>query len=198
MTRRWTRLLAVAAALFTAPVLSACSGDDADPPPAASEPAQGDPAAWDEPAAAKAGGKLGTACPVPAVFDVAEKWVPKETPAGLANAGNAGLCYEIDAKPAGLIGFIRVWAVPKPGADVKAELQAFVADGAQVQHQLRQTTAGGQPAWEAVSATPDERGRVFAVGTPKGVFVVSWRGLDDDEYQAGLPAYVLAKSTLSV
>ncbi|CRK60474.1 hypothetical protein [Alloactinosynnema sp. L-07] len=172
------RLCAVAAIMALA---AACSADPAAP--------------------AKSANRLEAKCHI--TFEVADKWKAKPVePSGdsLAEAAGLKLCYEIDAKGAGLLGFIRVWSGDDPNADVRQTLEAFLAEEGKkgAQHEYSQTKAGTTEVVEAVSATKEAKDKGFAVATPKGIVAVLWRGLDDEEFEDGMAAYDLAKSTLKV
>ena len=113
---------------------------------------------------------------------------------------------EIDAKPAGNIGFLRVWT-GKPGdADARTVLKEFVAaeKGAeQAKYRAFKTADGVTGAEvtymytsEALDETKEER--ALAVATKRGPVVLHLGGLDTDEHRAMLPAYELARRTLRV
>lgn len=166
-------------------------------------------------------GPAGSACELPVIFDTAAKWKPKaidtapvesgneiaeELAEGLLHQGPFTAACEIDAKPAGNIGFIRVWT-GEAGAkaeDAEALLKEFVAaegntsearysdfspdsdvSGAEVQYLYTS---------EALEETKKER--AFIAVTPEGPVVVHLGGFDTAEHEAMLPAYELAKRTL--
>ncbi|KUO09142.1 lipoprotein [Streptomyces sp. DSM 15324] len=162
-------------------------------------------------------GPAGSACELPVTFDVAEPWKPKAVdaealPAGvsedladLADAflrqGPVTLACEIDAKPAGYIGFLRVWTGEPGDADARAVLEDFVtAEKGAAREEYRAFEAGGLPATEVEYTTPgggeSRTAHAFAVVTPDGPVVLHLGGLDDEEHEAMLPAYELAKATL--
>lgn len=165
--------------------------------------------------AAKGGtvGAEGTACPLPVTFDLAERWKPKpvgiEADSPLAELGTQGpvsMACEIDAKPAGNIGFLRVWTgKPSAGGTPREVLKAFVAaeDGAE-KVTYTDVKVNGVPATEAAytvtSKLLDEKKpeHAFAVSTPKGPVVVHLGGLDSQEHEEMLPAYELAKGSVRV
>ncbi|MER5385971.1 lipoprotein [Streptomyces sp. NPDC002688] len=181
---------------------------------------------------AKSGGTLGpasSACELPVRFDTAEDWKPKAVAAAsqdtsttgsdssgspedglagdLADAllrqGPVSLVCEIDAKPAGNIGYLRVWT-GKPGSDdAEAVLKAFVA----AEHGASKATyrtfeAGGLSGAEVeyvyTSELLDDAKKecALAVVTDDGPVVVHLGGLDTAEHTEMLPAYRLAKQTL--
>ncbi|MGW8366559.1 lipoprotein [Streptomyces wedmorensis] len=158
-------------------------------------------------AAATLGGP-GSACALPVSFGLAEKWEPEaiddpENPefAALTRQGPAVIRCEVDAKPAGHIGYLRIWTADKGPA--RAALEGFVK-GAKNTSKVAygETAAGALPAVEvtytvSVELTEESKEeRAFAVSTPKGVVIVHLGGLDSDEHRAMIPAYELAKSTL--
>jgi hypothetical protein len=179
---------------------------------------------------AKSGGTLGpadSACELPVSFDTAEDWKPKAVAASrdtgsddsasgspeddlsddiadaLLRQGPVTLACEIDAKPAGNIGFLRVWT-GKPGADdARTVLKAFVAAETGTRKTAYRTfEAGGLSGAEVEYVTTSElldeskKESAFAVTTDDGPVVVHLGGLDTEEHAAMLPAYRLARQTL--
>ncbi|MEV7690852.1 lipoprotein [Streptomyces bungoensis] len=172
-------------------------------------------------------GTAGSACELPVSFAVAKHWKAKgiDAPAAAAKAssgpdgdlagaladaflrqGPVTAACEIDAKPAGHIGFLRVWT-GKPGdADARAVLRAFVAaeDDVSGEKYHAFTTAVGLPGAEVEYVTTSKlleeskKERALAVSTPDGPVVLHLGGMDTDEHEAMLPAYELAKQTLRV
>ena len=160
------------------------------------------------PAVAAHVGDTGSACELPVTIGLAESWKPQAVTveaddplAGLARRGPLTMACEIDAKPAGHLGFLRVWTGDQ--ADLRASLRTFIGTdaGGPVYTDLR---IGDRPAVEVAyqkkSALDDELNpkRVFAVQTASGIAAVSLDSLDADEHRAMLPAYELAKTTLTV
>ncbi|MFE7749882.1 lipoprotein [Streptomyces sp. NPDC057428] len=205
-------------AVLAAAVLAGCSspsdsGTDADP--GAVKNGDSAPAKAAESAPAKKGGSLGgagTACELPVTFDLAADWKPQAVDvepgsdlAALGQQGSATMVCEIDAKPAGNIGYLRVWQSKGPSTTPRAALEDFVAgDENATEASYKETEAGAQPAVEVAYTVEaellDERKteRAFAVATPKGPVVVHLGGLDSAEHKEMLPAYELAKSTLKL
>ncbi|MEV6262259.1 lipoprotein [Streptomyces sp. NPDC051784] len=157
-------------------------------------------------------GGAGSACELPVTFTLASDWKPQAVTvepgsdlAALAEQGTVTMVCEIDAKPAGNIGYIRVWRGEAPGEDPAAALKAFVADepgaGKAVYSQVK---AGALAATEVAYTVDGElldepkKERAFAVTTPEGPVVVHLGGLDSDEHEAMLPAYELARRTVSL
>lgn len=188
-------------------------------------------AAAGEAVAAKGGtvGGAGSACPLPVVFDLAASWKPKavgidpdsEIAAALGVRGGTTLVCEIDAKPAGHLGYLRVWQGEKSNRTPRQVLEAFTADGTGTgagagteagtgagtragagEITYAGTTAGDLPAAEAAYTVDDEpldepkKERAFAVCTPDGPVVIHLGGLDAQEHQEMLPAYELARKSL--
>ncbi|QFQ97934.1 hypothetical protein F9278_18860 [Streptomyces phaeolivaceus] len=179
--------------------------------------------------AARSGGSVGaagSACELPVTFDTAEKWRPEavETEApggsggseeddlaaelaeGLLRQGPFTAACEIDAKPAGNIGFLRVWT-GEAGAkadDAQALLKEFVAaEGGTSEAKYSAFTSdsdvsGSEVAYLYTSEALDEtkKERAFVTVTPDGPVVVHLGGLDTEEHEQMLPAYELAKRTL--
>ncbi|MEV1068701.1 lipoprotein [Streptomyces sp. NPDC050263] len=170
---------------------------------------------------AKRGGSVGatgSACELPVSFDIAEFWkaeavdTTEATAAGgdlaefadlFARQGPVTMACEIDAKPAGKIGFLRVWT-GKPGdADARSVLEAFVAAEPEASGAKYSTVeAGGLTGTEVEYVTTSKvmeeskTEHALAVTTSAGPVVLHLGGLDTDEHDAMLPAYELAKSTL--
>ncbi|MFJ8108104.1 lipoprotein [Streptomyces sp. NPDC096132] len=162
-------------------------------------------------------GAAGSACELPVTFDVAKAWKAKavdaeaaqdvsEELADLADAflrqGPVTMACEIDAKPAGNIGFLRVWTGEPGDADARAVLEDFVADeqGA-ARAKYRSFEAGEVSGSEVEYVTPGggketKKAHALAVTTPDGPVVLHLGGLDNEEHEAMLPAYELAKTTL--
>jgi hypothetical protein len=171
--------------------------------------------------AAAAGGELGgrdTACALPVRFSLAKSWKAEavkevegadpELGSTLLSQGPVTLVCEIDAKPAGHIGFLRVWTGDKGKAAVGTKprqlLKAFMAGEKHIRDaRYSDVKAGDLPAAEIsyILDDPDldesKRERALAVVTPKGGVVLHLGGLDTEEHNAMLPAYELAKQTMA-
>ncbi|MDT0571636.1 lipoprotein [Streptomyces sp. DSM 3412] len=205
------------------PSVNSTGGATAD----AKDPADSKDSAED---AAKSGGSVGatgSACELPVTFDTAEKWQPEavetgppaggggseedelaaELAEGLLRQGPFTAACEIDAKPAGNIGFIRVWTGEKGATegDAEALLKEFVAaEGNTSEAKYSGFTSDSDVSGteveylytsEALEETKKER--AFVAVTPDGPVVVHLGGLDTQEHEQMLPAYELAKRTLS-
>ncbi|WP_347404845.1 lipoprotein [Micromonospora sp. WMMD1102] len=144
-------------------------------------------------------------------FEMPARWKAKPVEvdpefAELAELGGANMWCEIDAKPAGNIGFLRVWMVDR-GAVIGARkgLEQFLDEyGKLTDVQYRETKAGPISAIEATFLKESEltgeptRGRALVVGTRMGTFLLTLGGTDTEEYEEMLPAYQLAKSTFAI
>ncbi|MGW4687027.1 lipoprotein [Streptomyces sp. NPDC004244] len=182
-------------------------------------------AAPPSPAASKGGGTgvkaagsvggAGSPCRLPVTFDLAKDWKPKAVThaeddqfASLFKQGGTTLACEIDAKPAGNLGFLRVWIADAPAApgDARTVLEAFMAGekttGAPAYTELRTGTGGAalpavEAAYETAPLDEAKKERAFAVVTPGGAaVVVHLGGFDSGEHEAMLPAYRLAQQSL--
>ncbi|MFF7167419.1 lipoprotein [Streptomyces sp. NPDC008086] len=182
----------------------------------------------------KSGGSIGaagSACELPVTFDIAQYWeaeavdsgTKKDTSGGngsadaeddelaqeiadaLLHQGPVTAACEVDAKPAGNIGFLRIWT-GEPGAeDARGVLEAFLADETGVskaKYSAFKTggVAGAEVKYlvtsELLEETKEET--ALAVTTEKGPIVIHLGGMDTEEHRAMLPAYELAKKTLRV
>ncbi|MGW5640641.1 lipoprotein, partial [Streptomyces sp. NPDC003832] len=133
------RRAAVAAVLIA--LVSGCSGgsDGGD-----AKASAGADTRDKESSVARSGGSVGakgSACELPVTFDFAEDWEAEavdaavdgeseraqEVAEALLYQGPVAMACELDAKPAGNIGFLRVWT-GKPGdTDARGVLEAFLA-----------------------------------------------------------------------
>ncbi|MFF3584948.1 lipoprotein [Streptomyces mirabilis] len=154
-------------------------------------------------------GSPGTPCVLPVSFDLAATWKPKPVsnsgdPSGGFRQGPVTLVCEIDAKPAGLVGFLRVWSDLQAGESPRRVLDAFLAGEKNISDRHdRQTTAGTLPAAETtylsagLEAGHPRRERALAIATAQGTVVLHLGGLDTAEHEKLLPAYELAKNSLT-
>ncbi|MFI8288919.1 hypothetical protein EAO71_30565 [Streptomyces sp. ms191] len=205
-----TRHAVVPAALLAAGLLLTGCGTEPEPL-RVSEPNAPRPTESAEPARAAARGSLGgpgTACPLPVSFGLAADWKPKavrvgddELSAALGRQGPATMVCEIDAKPAGNIGYLRVWTAD--GSAARPVLEGFVkAEENASAVVYKETRAGALSAVEVTYTVHNElmdeskEERAFAVSTPKGTVIVHLGGLDTEEHREMLPAYELARSSL--
>ena len=178
-------------------------------------------------------GAAGSACELPVTFDIAQYWEAEAIDSGtekdesasdgdgsadaekdelaqkIADAflhqGTVTAACEVDAKPAGNIGFLRIWT-GKPGSgDPRGVLKAFLADETGVSKAKYSAFKAGGVAGaevkylvtsELMEETKEET--ALAVTTEKGPVVIHLGGLDSKEHRAMLPAYELAKKTLRV
>ncbi|MET7762285.1 lipoprotein [Streptomyces sp. NPDC005393] len=158
-------------------------------------------------------GNKGTACELPVRFELEKSWKPEVVDVSanpelgpLGKQGPVTLVCEIDAKPAGHIGFLRVWTGTKgpaaTGGTPTALLKAFMAAASNTPRgaEYREVKAGELPAAEvtytAEALGDSKRERALAVMTPHGGLVLHLGGLDTDEHEAMLPAYERAKKSM--
>ncbi|SDL05388.1 lipoprotein [Streptomyces indicus] len=196
------------------------SGEGAKSPSASAKPTSAAPtegAGGAKGEAAEQAGTVGDAsspCKLPVTFGTAAKWQPEAIDiarddefADLAVQGPVIARCEIDAKPAGSIGFLRVYVEDPAGKDSEPLdiLRAYVAaDEEPADAMYRAFTSGGvkghQVEYETTSKLLEETRtvRAFAVPTPDGVVVVSLGGLDAEEHASMIPAYELAKQSVRV
>ncbi|MFF8291072.1 lipoprotein [Streptomyces sp. NPDC016309] len=206
----------VVAGVAAGMVLVGCSSEPAAPGRAdastAGASASAGPGAASRVAEGAVIGGRGTPCVLPVSFTTAAEWTAErvtvaEDPdfAALAEQGPVTLACEVDAKPAGNIGFLRVWTGDDAGAEPRKVLEGFVgAEKNASKAAYTETKAGALPAAEVTYTVTPEFGdgpkpeRAFAVATPAGPVVVHLGGLDAGEHRAMLPAYELARRTLAL
>ncbi|MFJ2092161.1 lipoprotein [Streptomyces sp. NPDC087901] len=212
MTRRTVRGLAPV--LLAAVALTGCSSGSGEGAKADTKPGGGAAAhgAGDK-TAAKGGsvGGAGSGCELPVVFDLAQHWKAKAVApvepdsdfAALGTQGPVSMVCEIDAKPAGHIGFLRVWQGDGKGSTARQALEGFVkADENASKITYTQATVGKLSVTEVgytiYSKIMEESrpARAFAVATPDGPVVVHLGGLDEQEHKGMLPAFELAKQSV--
>lgn len=158
------------------------------------------------------GGTVGggdSPCRLPVTFDLAEDWKPaavdQDAEFGLTDVGTVSLVCEIDAKPAGSIGYLRVWTGDRKKEDPRAALKAFIAENAKSRKgdSYRETQAGPYDAVELRYVNTNElleepkKERALAFTTPRGVMILDLGGLDTQEHEAMVPAYELARKSIS-
>lgn len=208
MTRRTVRGLVPV--LLAAAALTGCSSD-----PESDEAAKPEKSAAPAVKTAAKGGTVGGAgsgCELPVTFDLAKDWKPKAVEvdpdsdfAELAEQGPVTMACEIDAKPAGQIGFLRVWRAKTTTVTPREALKGFVgADENASGAAYKEVTGGGQPLTEVAYTVhselmdEDRPAHAFALSTPDGPVVIHLGGLDSDEHGEMLPAYELAKQSVRV
>ncbi|MEU6074748.1 lipoprotein [Micromonospora sp. NPDC047074] len=185
---------------------SAGGSPSAPPSPTASPVTPGPP--WhDEVPPAPAGttvGKKGTPCELPVTFSVPPDWKVKavKTSAkfGEPRVGKALMVCELDARPTGAIGFLRVWRVDGVAGGAEAHLKHFLdayspkaADA-----EYRRLKAGTLDAVEASylkEAGGTVHDRAIAVSSLYGPIVLS---LDTPDTEELLPAYQLVKQSARI
>ncbi|MFF7265370.1 lipoprotein [Streptomyces sp. NPDC008159] len=225
--RTAVRGAALAQVVVLAGLLAGCSqpteGDGAKPSASAGGAAGSAGSGKGDDVAASGGsvGAAGSACELPVAFDTAKNWkaeavdtateeggdeVAAELAEALLHQGPFTAACEIDAKPAGNIGFIRVWT-GEAGAgagDARALLKEFVkaeGDTGKAKYSDFSSDSGVTGAEveylytsEALEETKKER--AFLTVTAEGPVVVHLGGLDTGEHEDMLPAYELARRTL--
>ncbi|MEV8536843.1 lipoprotein [Streptomyces sp. NPDC051211] len=192
--------------------LVGCEGADAGGKAKASAAPTAAPSAAAPGSGVKAAGSVGadgSGCRLPVVFDLAEDWKPKtvarnddERFASLFEQGGLTLTCEIDAKPAGNIGFLRVWTADKAKGNARQVLEAFMAGekptGTPAYTEVPAGALQGvEAAYETTALDESKKEHAYAVVTPGGAAVVlQLGGLDTQEHDEMLPAYRLARQSL--
>ncbi|GHB06199.1 lipoprotein [Streptomyces chryseus] len=199
------------AVLMLAGCSSAPDGGAAARDQPAKKPGGSAPAGTRDDAEGAALGGSGTACALPVTFRTAADWTAEKVTAGdeddvfssLARQGPVKLVCEIDAKPAGNIGYLRVWT-GEGGGSPREVLEGFMADEKNAGTiRYRETEAGELPAVEVTYLITSElldepkKERALAVGAPGGTVVLHLGGLDTQEHEQMLPAYELARKTMA-
>ncbi|SBT45526.1 lipoprotein [Micromonospora auratinigra] len=203
------RTATAALAALTLAVTAGCGDGDAQPAgapaPSGSPGPTGSPVAagppwYDEIAPAAAAVTIGEKagpCRLPATFSMPAKWRAKAVRGGPdVKIGEAVPVCEIDAKPAGNIGFLRVWTIRRSGTPERT-LDAFLnAYGAAAERDYRRTKVGVLDAYEASFSDADGNPeRAALVSTIWGPLLLTLGGLDEEEHREMLPAYQLVKQT---
>ncbi|MXM67712.1 hypothetical protein GR925_30820 [Streptomyces sp. HUCO-GS316] len=218
----WRQLAHVA---LLAGVLAGCAQAEGKAGTASASPSESADSKGADVAVAQSGGSVGatgSACELPVVFDIAESWKAEAVAPGagagggedalsdavadaLLHQGPVTAACEVDAKPAGNIGYLRIWTGEPGGEEARTVLEAFVAaeEGAN-KEKYRTFKAGDLTGVEVeylhTSELLDETKmeRALAVITEEGPVVLHLGGMDTGEHEAMLPAYELAKRTLRV
>lgn len=173
-------------------------------------------------------GAAGSACELPVSFDLAKDWeaeaidsaaaedkasstdsgeledeISEEILDSILRQGPVAAACEVDAKPAGYVGFLRIWTGEPGDDDARTVLEEFVAaeDGASKAKYTSFTSgdlAGVEVRYDVTSELLDETKKesAFAVATPDGPVVVHLGGMDTEEHEKMVPAFELAKKTL--
>lgn len=173
-------------------------------------------------------GAAGSACELPVSFDLAKDWeaeaidsaaaqdkasstdsgdlddeISEEILDSILRQGPVAAACEVDAKPAGYIGFLRIWTGEPGDDDARTVLEEFVAaeDGAsKAKYSSFKSgdVAGAEVEYVVKSELLDETKKesAFAVTTPDGPVVVHLGGMDTEEHEKMVPAFELAKKTL--
>jgi hypothetical protein len=171
----------------------------ASPSPTASPVAAGPP--WyDGVAPAQAAGSIGgkdSPCQLPIIFSVPANWRAEAVTVGKdAEIGGAVPVCEIDARPAGNIGFLRVWTIASTYPPQQVMDRFLDADGRSTERQYRRTKVGPLDAFEATYVEPGGgRKRAALVSSPHGPVLLALGGADNQEFEAMFPAYQLARQS---
>ena len=155
--------------------------------------------------AGKTVGDPGSPCSLPVTLSAARGWKAESVPKGTHSQGTVDIACEIDAKPTGNIGYLRVWT--GDGGSPRKALEAFTEDGHPRHPRYRTAKTDDGTAVTEVSYT--ERTVVdgeeldskpvlaLAARAADGkIAVVELGGMDAEEHRQMLPAYLLAKKTL--
>ncbi|SDT00519.1 hypothetical protein SAMN04489716_2232 [Actinoplanes derwentensis] len=159
-------------------------------------------------------GAVGSACEMPLSFEVATDWKPVAVDleafgelAALGRVGDFSVVCEIDAKPAGHIGFLRVYQADDLSGQPREQLAAFLKAGTRGQeisgttYQDVQfgTVQGAEMTWQSYDKGLDHHGKysAFALNTRAGAVIVQLSPFGAEEHPAMLPAFELARKTLS-
>ncbi|WP_430785545.1 lipoprotein [Actinoplanes sp. G11-F43] len=160
-------------------------------------------------------GDAGSACPMPLSFATAADWKPAPINveelgemAALAMVGDFAVLCEIDAKPAGNIGFIRVYLAKGLSGQPRDHLAAYLEAGIRGQEISGETyrdlrlgaQQGAELIWQSYDKGLDHKGKyaAFALNTRDGAVVVQLSPFGADEYDEMLGAFQLAETTLTV
>lgn len=207
------KIVNVCVAAVAVVAVAGCS----EPAPAGPSPSAPAKAAV-ESAATAAGvrvGDAGSGCEMPLSFEVATGWKPAAIDvkalgelAALAKVGDFAVLCEIDAKPAGHIGFLRVYHAEGLSGRPREHLATFIEDGTRGQEisnaTYRDLTLGAQQGaevtWQSYDKGLDHHGKysAFALNTRTGAVIVQLSPFGADEYPAMLPAFQLAGQSLTV
>ncbi|WP_371667553.1 lipoprotein [Streptomyces sp. NBC_00289] len=229
--KRWRRMAHVA---LLAGVLAGCAEatDEDGKAPAKTSAGASAAVSGDDGTVARSGGTIGaegSACELPVTFDIAKGWTAEAVESGTASdsatSGSGDLedelaeevadsllrqgpvtaACEVDAKPAGNIGYLRVWTGKAGSASARSVLEAFVGAEEQASkakyHSFKAgDVVGAEVEYLYTSAILEEtkKERALAVTTPDGPVVLHLGGMDTEEHEAMLPALELAKRTLRV
>lgn len=206
------RILAVAGVLAA----GACSGSATPAATPGAVAGSASPAAPPAAPAAVAGARLGaagSACRLPFTFDATAEWKPKAVDvkefgdlAELAKVGEFDTVCEIDAKPAGHIGFLRVYLAEGLSGQPREHLKPFVEfskrEISNVTYQDIQVASqqGAEVTWDLKDTEFDltTRYSAFAMNTKAGAVVVQLSPFDESEHEAMLPAFRLAQTSAAV
>ncbi|TDP98056.1 lipoprotein [Labedaea rhizosphaerae] len=147
------------------------------------------------PAGATIGGTSGP-CPLPVTMTIAKGWKAAGVPAGTGSMGDAALACEVDAKPAGHLGFLRIYVTGSP-VEPKNLLKAVVAKSKQVNgEQYRESKPGVELTYLSDVGGDQVRSRAYAATVNGRTVLVVLDAFDSEEYDAMIGAYLLAQHTI--
>jgi hypothetical protein len=151
-------------------------------------------------------GADGSACPLPVTFTMPDDWKAQAVTGSTMTVADVKLACELDAKPAGMIGFIRVFTgdTGKSSEDV---LKAFVAKykgigpGDSAEKYATAKIAGVDGAEVAyVNNSVDgtsKKEAAFAVKAGTSAVVMHVGGFDTDEHEKLLPGFKVVRDSLA-
>ncbi|MFC8847161.1 MULTISPECIES: lipoprotein [unclassified Micromonospora] len=201
--------VALLAVLCTVPAAGCADDGTRAAAGAGPSPVVSGPPWYDEVGPAEAGvtvGGKGSPCELPVTFSLPAGWAPEAVAEeATITLGRARLRCEVDAKPAGSVGFLRVWAVDGAAGDLRATLEEFLAEYGRVSEiEYRRVRHDPLDLVEATFLQRSElsgpnRQRALVADIPAGgPVLLTLGGMDTDEFEAMFPAYQLATRTFQV
>ncbi|OLR91603.1 hypothetical protein BJP25_25955 [Actinokineospora bangkokensis] len=167
-------------------------------PPTPTAPATAADTWQDQAAPAEPQAQVGTPaspCPMPFTFDTPAGWTP--TPGDAESRDGLSATCTVTGPPTTL----RAWVGSDPGSTPRGALERFIqGEGKITDPEYRESPVGRSTGVELTFAHPDTpgaRSRAFAVATPLRTLVVSLNAPTPEAYQQALPAYLLAKQSLT-
>ncbi|BAL89328.1 hypothetical protein AMIS_41080 [Actinoplanes missouriensis 431] len=162
-------------------------------------------------------------CDLPVTFDIADGWTTKaidvstisdKVLAGMFRTGPFDTICSVNGKPAGVDGFVRVYFSDIGAGNPRDNLKVYVHTDTlgpldEVKYEVRAAkyrdlTIAGTPAAEVtwnrrtIATKASTRYTAFSLDTPKGTVIVVLMPFTTKDYADVLPAYELARSTLTV
>ncbi|MEU7184104.1 MULTISPECIES: lipoprotein [Streptomyces] len=168
--------------------------------------------AWSDQAKLPAGktmvGSGDSPCRLPVSFRLAPSWQAHAVDAdpvtgGAVRQGPVQLSCEVDGKPAGRTGFLRVWQ--GEGTHARQALDAFLAEQSHTANrQYRSVKAGTMDAVEVSYANVSprlserKRERALAVTASHEIVILHLGGITTQEHELMVPALQLARETMVI